>query len=218
MIDYGDQLKIFDPEAFAWPVHLVGLGGIGSAVLLPLMKLGIKDLVLWDSDEVEPHNIPAQLIYRPDDIGMSKAKAAMDFVERQGSTCEVTIHEEHVTSTSELSGVVIAGVDSMASRMGIWQAVKFNPLVPFFMDGRIGGEQFQLLSLNPSDFDAQAEYEQWLFPDEEAAELPCAARTVIHPPTTLAGLMVAQLTLFIRKESYRSNIMSDLKTMQFSTT
>jgi molybdopterin/thiamine biosynthesis adenylyltransferase len=213
--DYRDQTGIFDPKQFTWPVHIIGLGGIGSAVLFPLMKLGVEHLVLWEDDEVEPHNIPAQLLYRPSDIGVSKVKAAASFLERQEAACTVVFHEERVDANTPLEGVVISCVDSMTSRAAIWEAVKYNPMVPFFMDGRIGGEQIQLLTLNPSEFDEIDAYEQWLFPDEEAAELPCAARTVIHPPTVLAGLMVAQLTLFARKEQPKANIMAALKQMQF---
>lgn len=213
--DYSDQTAIFDPAKFAWPVHIIGLGGIGSAVLFPLLKLGVRELHIWDRDEVEPHNIPAQLVYRVSDIGISKAKAVQAFTERQEAECHVVPHEEFVTETTSLEGVVISGVDSMASRSAIWQAVQWNADVPLYMDGRIGGEQLQLLTLNPSDPDAIEAYEHWLFPDSEASELPCAARTVIHPPTVLAGLMVAQLTLFLREEKPKGNIMAHLKAMNF---
>ena len=33
---YADQQQIFDPDKFTWPVHVIGLGGIGSALLLQL--------------------------------------------------------------------------------------------------------------------------------------------------------------------------------------
>lgn len=213
--DYRDQTDIFDPRKFTWPVHIIGLGGIGSALLFPLLKLGVGELHLWDFDAVEPHNIPAQLIYRPSDIGMTKAEAACAFIERQEADCKVTPHGERVTASTPLQGVVISGVDSMASRSEIWQAVEWNTDVPLYMDGRIGGENLQLLTLNPSDIDAIDVYSKWIFPDSEGAALPCAARTVIHPPTVLAGLMVAQLTLFLREERPKANIRANLKTMFF---
>lgn len=72
---YSDQTDIFDPAKFGWPVHLIGVGGIGSAVVFPLLKLGIHELHVWDSDKVEPRNIPAQLVYRLSDVGTSKVEA-----------------------------------------------------------------------------------------------------------------------------------------------
>ena len=211
--DYRDQTAIFDPAKFTWPVHIVGAGGIGSAVIFPLLKLGVSELHIWDTDTVEPHNLPAQLLYRPSDVGMPKVDAVKAFAERQESECQVVPHRELVTADTFLEGVVISGVDSMISRGGIWEAVKFNSLVPLYMDGRIGGEQLHLLSLNPSDIDGIEAYEKCLFPDAEAAELPCAARTVIHPPTVLAGLMVAQLTLLLRELPFKATCMANLNAM-----
>lgn len=215
-IDYSGQTDIFDPRKFTWPIHVVGLGGIGSALILPLAKLGVATIHIWDFDEVEPHNIPAQLIYRPSDVGTPKAKAMAAFLERQEASCEIIAHTEAVDTTTTLEGVVISGVDSMEARAKIWEAVKFNPDIPFYMDGRIGGEQLQLLSLHPSDFEAIDGYEaDWLFSDEEAAPLPCAARTVIHPPTVLAGLVIANLTLFARDLAFRPNIIAHLRSTDF---
>ncbi len=199
--DYSGQTDIFDPDAFTWPVHVIGAGGIGSALLLPLVKLGLRStLHVWDADAVESHNVPAQLIYRRKDVGKAKVAAAAeiltDYIEPQ---CTFITHEEFVTADTCLDGVVISGVDSMRAREGIWEAVKFNSDVPLYLDGRIGGEQMTLLTLNPSDIDDVEFYEEdWLFPDSEGAPLPCAARTVIHPPTVLAGHIVAQLTRFAR--------------------
>lgn len=218
--DYSGQTDIFDPAKFAWPVHVIGLGGIGSALILPLIRLGLRsELHVWDNDVVEPHNPPAQPIYRPSDVGTPKSKAVQAFTEYMEGECTVVPHDAWVAADTPLEGVVISGVDSMKSRTAIWQAVQANSyLVPFYMDGRIGGEQLQLLSLNPSDFDVAERYEQdWLFPDEEAAELPCAARTVIHPTQTLSGLMVANLTLFARDERYPANIIANLRKGKFNS-
>lgn len=199
--DFSGQTDIFDPGNFTWPVHQIGVGGIGSAVVLPLVKLGLRSpLHLWDPDVVEPHNIPSQLIYRLSDVGETKVSAAAtmlhDYLE---PSCAIVAHPEVVTSTTSLEGVVISGVDSMSARYDIWETVKFNPAVPLYLDGRIGGEQLTLLSLNPCDPEAIDYYEtNWLFPDADGAPLPCAARTVIHPAVMLAGLIIAQLTRFAR--------------------
>lgn len=207
--DYSGQTDIFDPSKFTWPVHVIGVGGIGSAVVLPLVKLGLRgELHLWDLDYVEPHNVPAQLIYSRTDVGRPKVEAAAEMLESyREPECSIVPHQEFVTAETPLSGVVISGVDSMQARCDIWGSVKFNPDVPLYLDGRIGGEQMTLLALNPLDMDAVDTYEKdWLFPDGEGAPLPCAARTVIHPPVVLAGHMIAQLTRFARDMELKSYI------------
>jgi molybdopterin/thiamine biosynthesis adenylyltransferase len=216
--DYSGQLEIFDPKDFVWPVHLIGVGGIGSALAFPLLKLGIHELHVWDKDVVEAHNLPSQLVYRPSDVGTPKVEAVKAFAERQEADCQVVAHNAVVTAETKLEGIVISGVDSMASRHDIWKAVKWNEEVPLYLDGRLGGEMLQLLTLNPSDFDAIEQYESWwLFSDKEIMPLPCAARTVIHPPTVLAGLIVANLTLFVRDLPFVVNTMASLKQLQFQT-
>jgi hypothetical protein len=214
-IDYSNQTDIFNPERWIYPVHVIGAGGIGSAVLFPLMKVGVHEIHVWDRDDVEPHNIPAQLLYRTSDIGTSKVDAVCEFAARQEVQCKVVPHNEFVSEGTLLEGVVISGVDSMTSRHAIWEAVKFNVDVPLYMDGRIGGEAFGLYTLNPSVLDEIDAYENTLFSDEEAAQLPCAARTVIHPPTVLAGHIVANLTHFARGIASKSSFNAHLKSTQF---
>lgn len=214
--DYSDQVEIFNPDTFTWPIHVIGLGGIGSSVLFPLIKIGFAGILhLWDTDVVEPHNLPAQAPYRPSDLGLKKAAAAKSFAERQEASCEVVVHDEFVTSTTLLDGVVISGVDSMRSRKAIWGAVTaVSYMIPLYMDGRIGGENYQLLTLEPSNYDQQVAYERWLFDDSEGATLPCGQRTNIHTPYVLAGHMVAQLTVFARGLETKANIQGNLKSSQ----
>lgn len=199
--DYSDQTAIFDPREFTWPIHVIGLGGIGSALVLPLVKLGLRsELHLWDSDDVEPHNVPAQLIYSAEDIGRAKVESAEGLLEGfKDPGCKIIAHKEMVTAETSLSGVVISGVDSMRSRAAIWSAVQLVPEVVMYLDGRMGGEQVQLFTVNPCDLEDGDFYGSWLFSDDEASPLPCAARTVIHPPVVLAGLIINQLTRFVRE-------------------
>lgn len=101
-IDYSGQLGIFNPSNFGWPVHVIGCGGIGAALIHELTKLGIPELHIWDDDEVEEHNIPAQTIYRPSDVGKLKVVAAYEFLERQEvtQTCRVIGHAERVSEST----------------------------------------------------------------------------------------------------------------------
>ncbi len=210
--DYSGQTAIFDPAAFTWPVHVIGVGGIGSALVLPLVKLGLRSqLHLWDPDEVEPHNIPCQMIYNTGDVGVAKVEAAKKFLSPfKEPSCDIITHQEWVTAETPFEGIVISGVDSMAARMAIWEGIRWNPMVPLYMDGRMGGEQVTLLTVSPCDPDSVDHYENpqnaWLLSDEESSDAPCAARTVIHPPVVLAGLMIAQLTRFVRDIATKKSI------------
>ncbi len=218
--DFSHQRDIFNPNTFTWPIHIIGLGGIGSSLLLPLINLSDSfEIHLWDDDKVERHNLPAQLIYRPKDVGKTKVAAAEAFASRQGSNCKIITHEERVSEDTSLEGIVIAGVDSMKSRKSIWRASKGqSALIPLFMDGRIGGEQWELITLDPS-FESDCRWYEGnkLFDDSEAAQLPCAARTVIHPPVALAGHMVSHLTLYARELEFKKCVTCHMRTSQYQT-
>jgi hypothetical protein len=195
--NYQGQLDFFDPAKFGHDVHIIGVGGIGTNLALHLVKLGLRTtLHLWDPDYIESHNIPTQLIFKPGEVSESKVETAAKFLaEFADSALRIVTHQERVTPETSLEGVVISGVDSMSARQDIWKAVEDNPFVPLYVDGRIGGEQYTLLALNPFEPDAVDYYlRNWMFNDGDASPLPCTGRTAIHPAMILGGHMVAQVS------------------------
>lgn len=201
--NFSDQLEYFDPDRFTKPIHIIGMGSIGSAVALLVAKLGIKtQLHLWDDDIIdEGRNLPVELLYRRRDLAEQRFKvdAAAEIL---GELCEpdleIVPHRARVTEDTILEGVVISGVDSMKSRSAIWEAVQ-TARVPIYIDGRIGGERLTLLTLNPSLPEPADRYEdEHLFPDEEGSDGVCGARNWIGVPVKLAVYVVVQLTRFAR--------------------
>jgi adenylyltransferase/sulfurtransferase len=57
-------------------VAVVGLGGIGHAVLARLVRMPITKLTLIDGDKVEAHNLERQPLFAPCDIGHFKVEVA----------------------------------------------------------------------------------------------------------------------------------------------
>jgi hypothetical protein len=217
--NYADQVKIFSPADFVYPVHFVGCGGIGSTAIFPFGKMGISDMHFWDADIVEDHNVPVQLLYRRDsDLGKSKVETCKEFCVRQEIDANITAHAEFVTADTVLEGIVISGVDSMAARQTVWQAVLRNIAnIPFYIDGRIGGEQLQMIAFSPSEYAVRKVYEKdWLFSDEESIGAVCGLKSIMGPPTVLAGLMAHTLTLWQRGLSYPYNQIFSLRSMRLS--
>lgn len=210
-MNYWRQLDILNPDMINFPITLIGCGGIGSPTALALAKMGAGRLILADPDSVEEHNLPNQLFYRAD-IGKTKvhalSKMLHDFAEVETETIP-----EKFEGQRPLSGIVISGVDSMNSRLMIWEKVKFNFDVPLYIDGRIGGEVVQVFTIRPSQIEDIEFYEKNLFPDSEAAELPCTARAIIYTGLAEAGLIASQLKKWIKEEQYFRKISFDLKTL-----
>ena len=59
--DFKRQLTLFDPSLYKdVPVVVVGVGGIGSGVLMGLAKMGVSNITVYEDDLIERHNIPNQ--------------------------------------------------------------------------------------------------------------------------------------------------------------
>ena len=201
--DYSDQVALFNPQTFGWPVHIIGVGSIGGALLPALAQLGIAEIHIWDNDRVERRNLTNQCIYRRSDLGLAKVEAAAAYMQRQETEATIITHCERVSAETRFDGVVMSGVDSMRSRKVIWEAVRASAAsVPLYVDGRIGGVQLHMQALNPLDPDLTVieRYESWLFPDEQSAKEPCGGRTIGFTPLILAGLMTDRLVLFAREQ------------------
>lgn len=175
--------------------------------------MGIKDIHIWDNDILEPRNCPTEVAYSESDVGKSKVEAARNMVNwLVGNSNNLTIHKERVNSKTQLSGIVISGVDSMKSRKEIWGTVKENYLdIPLYIDGRSGGETIQILSVVMSNFQAQEDYETWLFSDDDAAKIECGARNIGYIAMGIAAEIGCLITKFSRDLPIEFNITRDYK-------
>lgn len=171
---------------------IIGIGGIGSPVAETLARMGF-DLIIYDSDPVGPENIGSQRYGFPD-IGLEKAAVLKKRLEEQYRV-SVIAHQELFEGQDELSGIAVCGVDSLETRAEIWESVKFNPLVPLYLDGRVGGERFKLFALNPCDPKDINRYETHLDLSRPRTRMPCTARFAPQ-----AGIALDWITCCIIKE------------------
>ena len=211
-VDFWRQADLFLPEHLPYPVHLVGLGGIGSPTALVLAKLGCSRLVLYDPDTVEPHNLPNQL-YGPADLGRPKAEALAARLRAMGAG-EVTARVTRVDRAAELAGLVVLAVDSMAARRAIWEgAVRLRATVPLMIDARMGAEVCRLYAIRPADPDDMRAYEATLYSDDEAEAVSCTAQAIIYNVFAIAALVGRQVKRFARGEPFAREIVFDLHTL-----
>lgn len=185
------QLDLVHPEKLAnMSVHIIGCGGIGSAVALYAAKMGIHTLTLWDFDDFEIHNLPNQMC-RIQDIGKNKADAVADIIE-EFEGIEVEVREERFDGFVEPNSVVIMAVDSMAARKQIWELVKKSG-ASRVIDGRMGLLSLNVYSVDPASTTQVAYYENTLWGDDEVAELPCTAKSTIFTSGSIASIVCGHL-------------------------
>jgi hypothetical protein len=187
---------IIPAQILTTKISIVGAGAIGSFTALGLLKMGFKNLVLWDHDLVAVENIGTQ-IYGHNDIGKPKVKALKAWLEKAGPDNSdgraFHIETEHRKWSlddyfgweREEDGVVVLAVDSMAARKQIWESIRrynFDPdadcAVDWVLDARMGAEHLSLYTMNPGvegiDPDGET-YRKSLYTDENALKEPCTA-------------------------------------------
>ncbi len=87
-------------------VLIVGLGGIGSNVLVNLVQMGVKKFILVDGDEVEISNLNRQAIYRLADVGKHKVEVCREYIDAMAENVDVEVISKFITSVSDLEDAV----------------------------------------------------------------------------------------------------------------
>lgn len=222
MLDTSDnrflrQLGIVTPRDLdrLGSVTIIGAGGIGSPTALALAKMGVEQIHVFDHDMVENHNLPNQM-FRLADLGSPKVTALAAVLDELTGVQPLTVPNDF-TGQELLSGVVVAAVDSMATRKMIWEAVKKSPGVFAFLDGRLGAETLRVYTVEPAREGHIDFYEANLYPDEEVHQAPCTERATIYTGFVIAGFIAGQIKKLARHEPYHREIMFDLVTMSIIT-
>lgn len=184
------------PWAKKRTVTLGGAGGIGSNLAYNLIKLGY-DIVLFEDDVVEAHNIGGQMFYLSD-VGGTKALAIM---KRAGDVNKETKILPVGRLTEESSDVfihpiVLVGFDSIEARKILfekWYAKYKNSSEAILIESRQNAEDFEIFAVTPDRADR---YRETLF-TEEIDELPCNYKATTQTGLINAGMMIGLMTNFI---------------------
>ena len=194
MIDTTRQSGIIPDDGLgATAVTVIGVGGIGSAATECLAKMGVPKLTIYDDDVVDSHNCANQGYFLPE-IGYKKVEALGSRLEA-GTGCSVTQRFERVNESTVFdTKIVVGAVDSMKSRYAIWDALKSNMDVRYYIDGRMGARAGYVYFVDLLNDESVENYEASLFPDSEAAQDPCTERATIFCGWSLGSLIASAVS------------------------
>ncbi|MEU6543052.1 ThiF family adenylyltransferase [Streptomyces sp. NPDC046859] len=102
-------------------VTVLGVGGIGGAVLAELVGAGVGGLTLVDGDRVALKNLNRQYLYRRCDVGRPKVDVAREWVRERLPEAEPTTAMETITTSEALvpylreGGFLVVAADHPAS-------------------------------------------------------------------------------------------------------
>lgn len=193
MMDLSKSYDFFQPEKDDAKIHIVGCGSVGSTIAENLARCGVKNMVLWDFDTVEAHNIVNQM-FRQQDVGKSKVEALKDIL------CDIN---PEISDTVELkpdgwqgklmSGYIFLCVDNIELRRQIVEKHMDSPYIKAVFDFRTLLESAQHYAADWSDYKMKQDLlKSMQFSHEEAAaETPVSACGVTLGVATTVRLVCA---------------------------
>lgn len=135
-------------------VGVVGLGGLGGAVMEILARMGVGTLTLIDGDAFEDHNLNRQLLATEKTLGSSKAESAALRVNAINSSITVHRHNLYLNETNaddllKACDAAVDCLDTIPARFVLEEAAKalHIPLVAAALAGVAG----HLTTIFPQD-------------------------------------------------------------------
>lgn len=210
-----------------------GAGGIGSWLTLLLARLAIDNIVVYDFDTLEEHNMSGQC-YPTSAIGQPKVTALHGLVKSFADT-DITQMLEKVTPDSFGTNFMFGAFDNMTARAAIfevwtkfvgswrevkakveagettWEAEEMSPDEPIYIDGRLRLEQFQIFCITADDEKIKQYTEEQLFPDTDVPDEECTLKQSSHTAAMIGGHMVG----FFTNHLYNVNTGSEARTVPY---
>ena len=174
-------------------ITIIGLGGIGSTVVTLLSIMGFDEITGWDNDILEEHNL-SSTTYPWTNIGKFKTEAAKIQALRYGgdvagNDCRFNAKTGTWDSSKPLGDKVITCLDSMNTRMEVYESWKVNPNREFLIDLRMDALACEMVTTT-KDYD---EYDKYWVTDAEIEPAPCTMKHTIFSSSIIGGLGVNQV-------------------------
>lgn len=184
-----------------------GAGGIGSYLSYFLCRAGF-DIVVFDDDILEEHNLGGQL-FRQISLGQSKVDA-LSMMCNDFATKAITTFQQKITRNVMGHMYSFSAFDNMKARSDMfenWIKASENATVtPIFIDGRLTAEQMQIFCVTPNRID---QYRENLFDDSEVEDAPCTFKQTSHCAAMIAAHMTAFFTNHITNV-YEGEVVRDV--------
>ncbi len=199
------QEAILPMEQLIWPIHVIGLGAVGSYLTLALAKLGARELYGYDPEQVVPENVGTQ-IYGPTHVGQPKAVALGRVIEQlTGLRPDL---QARAIYDEPLAGIVVLAVDTMHDRAQIFRSIDGRAAVRWLLDVRIGftpvpphsavGLLFTVRPCDPADV---AVYRRSLHDDRSVLPLNCRAAGIVTASMSAAAQVAHRISQVARGEA-----------------
>ncbi len=172
-------------------VLVIGLGGLGSVVAMYLARSGIGELSLADHDVVSLSNLPRQILYDEDSVGLLKTHVAEEALKRVGSGAIRLVSERlagaRLREEVARADLVCDASDNFATRFAVNEAcvLQGRPLVSAAVIRLVG----QILVVDPAQADAGCY--RCLYPETDDTSEACSESGILAPVAGVLGTLQA---------------------------
>lgn len=203
---YFKQVKMFNPTEHNLKVFVYGAGSIGSHVVVGLAKIGVKDITVYDFDEVEEDNFPAQFFPHLQTIdttggilkevsvtdlpNKSKLRVLNDLTHQMTRTTFNEVHGKIDTSFKpniSMNSIHILAFDNIEARKIVLSKLDGFPV--HIIDGRIGKfnyEKYYMYGMNVPE-----EYKKTL--EGVFSELECGEKCLWSVNSLISSKILADV-------------------------
>lgn len=201
---HNRQSGIIKAGELTMPVHILGAGGIGSWTVLLLAKMGCSNIIVYDHDKVEDHNVASQF-FKEEQLDKYKVDALKDNVlEQTGVEIETTtdIKEEEQIK----DGLIIMALDSMGERIRLGNIYKDREI--FIIDGRMGGLVFEVYNVFSHN------YLETTVPPENVDPERCTERAICFNCAGIASIVANYVRQYAKGDlSFQGEFIFDYSSM-----
>jgi len=192
-------------------ITVIGLGGIGSTVVTLLSIMGFDEITGWDDDILEEHNL-SSTTYPWTNVDTHKTEAAKIQALRYGGDdagngCRFNAKTERWNSSKPLGHKVITCLDSMDTRMEVYECWRdMNYDSGFLIDLRMDALSFEMVTTTRK-YD---EFDKYWITDAEIEPAPCTMKHTIFSSSIIGGLGVSQVFNCVANKPYYGYIWGGL--------
>lgn len=214
-MDLVKSYDFFKPEDCREAIHIIGCGSVGSTVAENLARFGVKNMILYDFDEVESRNIANQM-FTNKHIGRPKVEALSEMLLEINPDLEGFLETEPKGWVGQkLYGYVFLCVDNIELRRKIAEENKGNSAIKGMFDFRTSLTDAQHYAADWKKKDmVQSFLNTMNFSHEEAkAEAPVSAcnieLSVCPTIRVIVGLGVSNFINFVKGNPLKKMIIAD---------
>jgi molybdopterin/thiamine biosynthesis adenylyltransferase len=175
--------------------------------------MGLTNVTVQDADTIETHNISNQF-YPLLSVGKSKVSTLIDVIANFSGVVIKTI-KKRFQGEELTENFVISAVDSLEARKTIWDAVKTDKKVKYYIDTRMGGKLMRIYVVDKTNKKDVRDYELVLSKPAPLVPIKCTEKTIIFNVMIIAGLTACLVSKILNKTDLPFESVFDLENLIF---